>query len=173
MEDKESLETGAVVGQFTDPVEDKVHDFLPDGVVTAGVVVGGIFLSADDLLGVVQLAVGSGAHLVTHSWFEININSTRDVFTSTSFAEEGVEGVIATSDGLVTWHLTVGLDSVLEAVEFPAAVTGLDTGLAQVDRDTFTHGWEGNGDDKMGTRNISTLLLDLDELALATREVVK
>ncbi len=28
MEDKESLETGAVVGQFPDPVEDKVHDFL-------------------------------------------------------------------------------------------------------------------------------------------------
>ncbi len=105
--------------------------------MTTGVVVGGILLSADDLLGVVQLSVGSGTHLVTHSWFEINIDSTRNVFSSAGLAEEGVESIIASSDGLVAGHLTVRLDSVLEAVEFPAAISGLDTGLAQVDRDTF------------------------------------
>ena len=32
------------------------------------------------------------------------------------------------------------LDPVLEAVELPARVTGLDTGLADVDGDDFTHG---------------------------------
>merc|ERR1712072_1269133 len=49
------------------------------------------------------------------------------LFASTSFAEEGVEGVISTSDGLVTWHLTVRLDAMLKAVQFPASVTDLDT----------------------------------------------
>ena len=31
------------------------------------------------------------------------------------------------------------LDAVLEAVELPARVTGLDTGLADVDGDNLTH----------------------------------
>ena len=30
---------------------------------------------------------------------------------------------------------------VLEAVKLPALVTGLDTGLAQMDRDALAHGW--------------------------------
>ena len=31
----------------------------------------------------------------------------------------------------------------LEAVKLPALVTGLDTGLAQMDRDALAHGWVG------------------------------
>ena len=37
-------------------------------------------------------------------------------------------------------HLAIGLDAVLEAEELPAGVTGLDTGLANVDADALTHG---------------------------------
>jgi len=61
------------------------------------------------------------------------------VFASTSFAEEGVERVITTSDGLVTWHLTIRLDSVFQTVQFPTGVTDLATGLTNMDGDTFTH----------------------------------
>jgi hypothetical protein len=60
------------------------------------------------------------------------------VLASAGLAEEGVEGVIATSDGLVRGHLAIRLDAVLQAVEFPAGVTDLDFGLADVDRDAFT-----------------------------------
>jgi hypothetical protein len=35
------------------------------------------------------------------------------------------------------------LDAVLKAVKFPAAVSGLDTGLAHMDRDTFCLKREG------------------------------
>jgi len=35
------------------------------------------------------------------------------------------------------WTLLTHLDTVLEAVKLPAAVSGLDTGLSHVDRDTF------------------------------------
>jgi hypothetical protein len=55
------------------------------------------------------------------------------VLASTSLGEEGVEGVIATTDGLVGGHLTVGLNSVLKAVELPATITALDTGLTKMD----------------------------------------
>jgi hypothetical protein len=37
-------------------------------------------------------------------------------------------------------HLAVGLDAVLQAVELPAGISDLDTGLADVDGDHLTHG---------------------------------
>jgi hypothetical protein len=55
------------------------------------------------------------------------------VLAGTSLREEGVEGIIANADCLVGRHLAVGLDAVLEAVEFPAAVTDLNTGLTSMD----------------------------------------
>merc|ERR1712023_193668 len=47
VEDEEALETGAVVGQLADAVEDEVNDLLADGVVATSVVVGGVFLAGD------------------------------------------------------------------------------------------------------------------------------
>ncbi len=46
-EGEETLEAGAVVRELADAVEHKVHDLLADGVVAAGVVVGGILLARD------------------------------------------------------------------------------------------------------------------------------
>ena len=43
---------------------------------------------------------------------------------------DGVESIISSSDGFVTWHLHVRLDTVLEARELP---TTLDASLADVD----------------------------------------
>ena len=64
MEDEEALQTGALVSQLADPVQDQVHDLLADGVVATGVVVGGVLLASHQLLGVEQLAVGAGADLI-------------------------------------------------------------------------------------------------------------
>ena len=58
------LEPGAVVGQFADAVENEVDDLLADGVVSSGVVVGGVFFARDELLRVEQLAVHAAADLV-------------------------------------------------------------------------------------------------------------
>ena len=60
------------------------------------------------------------------------------MLASASLAEEGVEGVITASDGLVRGHLTIRLDAVLQAVQLPASITDLDAGLSDVDRDAFT-----------------------------------
>jgi hypothetical protein len=100
--------------------------------VTTGVVVGSIFLAGDDLLGVVELTVGTSADFVAHTWLKIHIHSTGNVLASTSLREKGVEGIIASSYSLVGGHLTIGLDTVLEAVKLPAGVTSLDTALTNM-----------------------------------------
>jgi len=132
VEDHEALETSAVVSQLADSVKDKVDHLLANGVVTTGVVVGSILLAGHELLRVVELSVGAGADLVADRGLQVDEDATRDVLSSASLREEGVEGVVATADSLVGGHLAVGLDAVLEAEKLPAGVTSLDAGLAEV-----------------------------------------
>jgi len=133
VEDEETLETSALVSKLSDSVEAEVNDFLTNGVVTTGEVVGSILLSGDELLGVEQLSVGASADLIDDGGLQVEEDAAGDVLAGTSLGEEGVESIIATTDGLIGWHLTVGLDAVLEAEELPAGVTNLDTGLTDVD----------------------------------------
>jgi len=127
------LETSAVISQLSDSVEAEINDFLADGVVTSGEVVGGIFLSGDELFGVEELSVGTSSDFIDDGGFQVKEDSSWDVLAGTSLGEEGVEGIITTTDGLVRWHLTIRLDTVLKAEEFPAGVTDLDTTLSDVD----------------------------------------
>ncbi len=64
------------------------------------------------------------------------------MFASSCLTEEGVEGVVSTSDCLVTGHLTIRLDSMFQTVQFPAGITNLDSGLADMDADTLTLKWK-------------------------------
>ena len=139
VEDKETLESCALIGKLSDSVEAEINDFFTDGVMSSGEVVGSIFFTGDKLFWMEQLSVGSGSNFIDDGWFEIEEDSSWDVFTSTSLGEEGVESIVTTTDRFIRWHLTVRLDSVLEAVQFPAGVAHLDAGLAHVERDGFTH----------------------------------
>ena len=139
VEDEETLESSALVSELTDSVEAEIDDLLSDGVVTSGEVVGGVLLSGDELLGVEELSVGSGTDLIDDGGLEIEEDGSGDVLAGTSLGEEGVESVVTTTDGLIGGHLTVRLNSVLEAEELPAGVTDLDTGLSDVDRNDFSH----------------------------------
>jgi len=113
VEDHEALETGTVISELADSVKDQVDDFLADGVVATGIVVGSIFLAGDELLGVVELSVGSSADFIADRWLEVNEDSTGNVLSGASLGEKGVEGVITAADSLVRGHLTIGLDTVL------------------------------------------------------------
>jgi len=139
VEDQESLETGALVSELSDSVEDQVHDFLSDGVVSSCEVVGSVFLAGDQLLRVVQLSVSTGSDLVDDGRLKVDEDRAGDVLASSSLAEEGVESVVAASDGLVGRHLSVWLDTVLEAEEFPAGVSYLDSSLSYVNANDFSH----------------------------------
>lgn len=133
VEDQETLETSAVIGELSDSVEAEIDDFLSDGVVTSSEVVGGIFLTGDELFRVEELSVGTSSDFINNGRLKIEEDGSGDVFAGTSLGEEGVEGIITTTDGLIRGHLTIRLDSVLKAEEFPAGVTDLDTTLTDVD----------------------------------------
>jgi hypothetical protein len=132
VENHESLETGTVISELSDSVEAEVNDFLTNGVMSSGEIVGGVFLSGDQLFGVEQLSVGSGSDLIDDGGFQIEEHTSGDVLSGTSFREKGVEGIISSSDSLVRGHLSIGLDTVFEAEELPAGVTHLDTSLSDV-----------------------------------------
>ena len=69
---------------------------------------------------------------------QVNEDGARHVLAGASLAEEGVEGVVAAADGLVGGHLTVGLDAMLQAVQLPACIADLNSGLPHVDGDALT-----------------------------------
>jgi hypothetical protein len=137
MEDKESLKSGTAVGELADAVQDDVNNLLSNGVMTTGVIVGGVFLSRDDLLGMVELGVLSGADFVADGGLQIDKDGSRDVFAGRGLAEKGVEGIVGNTKRSVRGHFSVLVDAVLEAVKLPAVVTNLDTGLAEMNRDAF------------------------------------
>ena len=138
MEDEESLESSALISQFPDSVQAEIDDLFSDGVVSTSVVVGGIFLASDELFRVEQLSISSSSYFIDNGGFQVKEDSTGNVFSGSSLAKEGVEGIITTSDGLVRGHLTIRLDTMLETVQFPAGITDLTSSLSKVDRDTLT-----------------------------------
>jgi hypothetical protein len=86
-----------------------------------------------------ELSVGSGSDLVDDGWFQIEEYSSWYVLSSSSFREEGVEGIITTTNSFVRWHLSVRLNSMFQTEEFPASVTNLDTSLTNVNGDNLSH----------------------------------
>ena len=86
-------------------------------------------------------------HVLTDNCgLQIDEDGAGHVFAGAGLAEERVEGVVIGAHRLVTGHLAIRLDAVLQAVELPAGVTDLDTRLTHVDGDTFAlmAGEEGN-----------------------------
>jgi hypothetical protein len=133
VEDQESLETSTLIRKLSDAVENQINNFLSDGVMTTGVVVGCIFLASDQLFRVEQLAVCTSANLIYDSRLKIDEHSSWYVLAGSCFTEESVEGVITATDRLVRRHLSIRLDTVLEAVQFPARIANLDSSLSDVD----------------------------------------
>ena len=72
------------------------------------------------------------AKLTYNSWLKVDKHSTGYMLPCTSFTEEGVEGVIPSTNGLVRGHLTVWLDPVLQAVQLPAGIANLNTSLSNM-----------------------------------------
>ena len=83
VEDKEALQTNAVVGNATNLVEDAVNQLLANGVVATSVVVGSILLAGDHHLGVEQAAVGASANLIDDIGLEIAVDGSRHVLALT------------------------------------------------------------------------------------------
>ena len=76
--------------------------------------------------------------LTYNSWLKINKDSTGDMFPCTSFTEKCIEGVISSTNGLVRWHLSIRLDTMLQTVQLPASIANLHSSLTNMNRDTLT-----------------------------------
>ena len=75
--------------------------------------------------------------LTNDSRLQVDEDSAGNVFAGAGLAEECVEAVISATNSLVRGHLAVGLDAVLKAVELPAGIADLDSGLSNVDGDAL------------------------------------
>ena len=65
------------------------------------------------------------------------------MFSCSSLRKESAEAIIDCTSCLVRRHHAIGLKSVLKAVELPASIAHLATGLTNVDRKTFPHFFVG------------------------------
>ena len=54
--------------------------------------------------------------LTNNSGLQINEDCSWDMLASSSLTEEGVEGIVTASNGLVRGHLAIRLDAMLKAV---------------------------------------------------------
>ena len=102
VEDEETLESSALIGKLSDSVEAEINDFFTNGVMSSGEVVSSIFFTGDKLFWMEQLSVGSGSDFIDNGWLEIEEDGSWDVFTSTSLGEEGVEGIVTTTDRFIS-----------------------------------------------------------------------
>lgn len=93
-----------------------------------------------EILSLSQESCPSAPVPTDHGGFQVHKHRPGHMLASPSLAEERVEGVIPTADGFVTWHLTVRLNSMFKAVQFPAGIADLDTCLPHVDRDALALG---------------------------------
>merc|ERR550534_1062925 len=87
MEQKESLKSSTGVSKLPNPVENQVDNLLSNSVVSSGVVVSGVLLSVDELLGMVQLTVGSASGLIDDGRLQIDEDCSWDVLASSSLRE--------------------------------------------------------------------------------------
>lgn len=80
VENEETLETGAVVGDAANLVQDLIDHLLANGVVTTSIVVRRILLASNHLLGVEEVTVGTGADLVDDVGLKIAVDGAGDIF---------------------------------------------------------------------------------------------
>ena len=81
---------------------------------------------------------GKNCLRTNYSRLQVNKDGSRNVFSRSSFTEERVEGIVSSSNSFIAWHLAIRLNSVFQAVQLPTSITNLNSGLADMYRDTFT-----------------------------------
>ena len=82
-------------------VHGDVEHLLADGVVAAGVVVGGVLLAGDQLVRVVEAAVGAHADGVDDGRLKVDVDGAGHVLARRGLGEEGVERIVLAANGLV------------------------------------------------------------------------
>lgn len=80
VEDKETLQATAVVGNMSNLVQDLINQLFSNSVVTTSIVVASILLSSDHLVGMEQASVGASADFIDNVGLEIAVDGSWDIF---------------------------------------------------------------------------------------------
>lgn len=83
---------GHLTSNTANAVNNIVDHLLANGVVATSIVVGSVLLTADQLLRVEELAVGTGSDLINWRWVEVNEERTGNMLATARLGEEGFEG---------------------------------------------------------------------------------
>jgi hypothetical protein len=132
-----TLKAIARLGLLSHNIEHTVNEFSTLGIVTFGPVVTGSRLTEHEVIWSEDLTEWSGSDGVHGTWFQINEDSSWNVFTAGGFIVVNVDslelkiGVTVVGSGWV--------DSVLVGDDFPEFGTDLVTALAGLKVDDFSH----------------------------------
>lgn len=91
--------------------------------MAAGVVVGGVFLAANEQLGVEKLAIGTGADLVNGGRVQVHEDGARNMLAAARLGEEGLEGARVAGIRAIGVRASVGTEAVLEEITVAVAVS--------------------------------------------------
>jgi hypothetical protein len=135
VENKEALKAITLVSNLANAIQSAVEEILANSIMAASIVVRSVLLAADELVGMEELGVSASANFVDNRGLQVDHDGTGNVFARTSLAEKGLKALIVTR----ARHSAVRLNTVLEAIEFPAGISCLDASLANVEGDDLTH----------------------------------
>jgi hypothetical protein len=107
VEDEETLQTSAVVGDTANLVEDTVDHLLADSVVTTSIVVRGILLASNHLFGMEEAAVGTSADFVDNIGLQVTVDGTGNVFALAYL----LRSILEFCGSMVTAHTSLGKES--------------------------------------------------------------
>lgn len=100
----------------SDLVQSTIQDLLSDGVVTTGVVVGRVLLTANQQLGVEELSVITGADLIDRAGVQVDEDGSGHVFARAGLSEDGIELAAVVESLGIRIGTTILLEAVLEEV---------------------------------------------------------
>jgi len=114
MEKEESLQSTALIGQFTNAIQNYIYHLFADSVVSTSIIISSILLSCNQLFRMEQLSVSSSSYFVNNRRFQIDKNCPWHVLASPSFGEKSAKRIV--SSGFVRRHCTVGLKSMFKTI---------------------------------------------------------
>jgi len=139
VEDEEALKASAVVCQLTDAIKGGIDEILANCVMTTSKVVCSILTAADELIRMVQAAVRTSANLIDNAGLKINKDRARDELSAAGLAEESAQGISLMLCCMLLVQHTIRTDAVLKAEKLPGGVAGLNTSLANMNHNAFSH----------------------------------